>query len=85
MFRPLFNQYLMGIHAAALYQSRDDKLSFVTEVINYGLNIIMPERRINVYANDCPWMTQGLKRLILQTQKAFSTGKMVLFRLLRIK
>ena len=68
-----------------LYQSCDDKLSFVTEVINYGLNIIMPERRIKVYANDCPWMTQGLKRLILQRQKAFSTGKMVLFRLLRNK
>ncbi len=85
MFRPLFNQYLMGIHAAALYQSCDDKLSFVTEVINYGLNIIMPERRIKVYANDCPWMTQGLKRLILQRQKAFSTSKMVLFRLLQNK
>ncbi len=68
-----------------LYQSCDDKLSFVTEVINYGLNIITPERRIKVYANDCPWITQGLKRLILQRQEAFSTGKMVLFRLLRKK
>ena len=45
----------------------------------------MPERRIKVYANDCPWMTQGLKRLILLRQKAFTTGKKVLFRLLRNK
>jgi hypothetical protein len=69
----------------SLRQSSEDKLSSVTEVINYGLNTIMPERRIKVYANDCPWMTQGLKRLILQRQKAFTTGKTVLFRLLRNK
>ena len=44
----------------------------------------MPERSVKVHANDCPWMTKDLKRLILQRQKAF-TGKMSLFKLLRNK
>jgi hypothetical protein len=32
----------------SLHPSSEDKLSFVTEVITYGLNTIMPERRIKL-------------------------------------
>ena len=66
-------------------QSSDDKLSIFTEIINYGLNIIMPERPIKVNPNDRPWMTSHLKRLILQRQKAFALGNNFLFKLLRNK
>ena len=46
---------------------------------------IMPERSVKVRANDCPWITKDLKRLILQKQKAFTAGKMSLFKLSRNK
>ena len=54
-------------------------------MINYGLNTIMPERSVKIHADDCPWITKDLKRLILQRQKAFTAGKMPLFKLLRNK
>ena len=60
------------------HQSSEDKLSLVTQMINYGLNTIMPERSVKVHADDCPWITKDLKRLILQRQKAFTAGKMSL-------
>ncbi|XP_028417134.1 uncharacterized protein LOC114541408 [Dendronephthya gigantea] len=45
----------------------------------------MPERSIKVHVSDRPWMTNQLKRLIIQRQKAFSRGKDGLFRHLRNK
>ncbi|CAB4029265.1 Hypothetical predicted protein [Paramuricea clavata] len=63
----------------------DDKLTTFTEIINYGLNTIMPERSIEVSPNDRPWMTSHLKRLILQRQKAFALGNNFMFKLLRNK
>ena len=67
------------------HQSSEDKLSLVTQMINYGLNTIMPERSVKVHADDCPRITKDLKRLILQRQKAFTAGKMSLFKFLRNK
>ena len=66
-------------------RSSDDKLTTFTEIINYGLNTIMPERSIKVNPNDRPWMTSHLKRLILQRQKAFALGNNFMFKLLRNK
>ncbi|CAB4011776.1 Hypothetical predicted protein [Paramuricea clavata] len=66
-------------------RSSDDKLTTFTEIINYGLNTIMPERSIKVNPNDRPWMTSHLKRLILQRQKAFAVGNNFVFKLLRNK
>ena len=45
----------------------------------------MPECSVKVHSDDCPWITKDLKRLILQRQKAFTAGKMSLFKLLRNK
>ena len=67
------------------HQSSEDKLSLVTQMINYGLNTIMPERSVKIHVEDCPWITKDLKRLILQRQKAFTAGKMSLFKFLRNK
>ena len=67
------------------HQSSEDKLSLVTQMINYGLNTIMPERSVKIHVDDCPWITKDLKRLILQRQKAFTAGKMSLFKFLRNK
>ena len=49
------------------------------------LNTIMPERSVKIHVEDCPWITKDLKRLILQRQKAFTAGKMSLFKFLRNK
>ena len=45
----------------------------------------MPERSVKIHVDDCPWITKDLKRLILQRQKAFTAGKMSLFKFLRNK
>ena len=66
-------------------QSSDDKLILFTEIINYGLNTVMPERSVKVHENDRPWMTSTLKRLIVQRQKAFAAGNKSVFKLLRNK
>ena len=66
-------------------RSSVDKLTTFTEIINYGLNTIMPEKSIKVNPNDRPWMTSHLKRLILQRQKAFALGNNFMFKLLRNK
>ena len=66
-------------------QSCDDKLSILTEIVNYGLDTIMPERSIRVHETDRPWMNSQLKSLIARRQKAFTSGNELLFKLLRNK
>ncbi len=46
-------------------QSPCEKLTIFTDIINYGLNTIMPERSIKVHVTDRSWMTNNLKRLII--------------------
>ena len=63
----------------------DQNLEILTDIINYGLNTIMPLRSTRVHDNDRPWMTRHLKSLISRRQKAFASGKNVLFKMLRNK
>ena len=62
-------------------ESCDDKLAAVTMIINYGLGTIMP---IEVHQTDSPWLA-NLKRLIQKKQHAFSSGDMLIFKMLRNK
>ena len=66
-------------------ESCDDKLAAVTQVINYGLDTIMPVRSVKVHQTDRPLLNPDLKRLIQKKQQAFSSGDMFLFKLLRNK
>ncbi|CAB4028709.1 Hypothetical predicted protein, partial [Paramuricea clavata] len=66
-------------------QSSDEKLNIFTEIIRYGLDTIMPERSIKVHKTDKPWMYANLKQLIKRRQKAFSSGDVFLYKLLRNK
>ena len=50
-------------------QSCEDKLSILTEIVNYGLDTIMPERSVRVHETDRPWMNSQLKALIARRQK----------------
>ena len=42
-----------------------------SEVVSTGLDTLMPEKQYRVCAADAPWMTPGLKSIILKRQKAF--------------
>ena len=66
-------------------ESCDDKPAAVTQIINYGLDAIMPVRSVKVHQTDRPWLNADLKRLIQKRQQAFSSGDTFLFRLLRNK
>ena len=81
-------RYLMEIPWPDLMtttHSSSKKLSILTELINYGLNTIMPERSIKVHKTDRAWMTVQLKLLIARRQKALASGNESLFKLLRKK
>ena len=66
-------------------QSCEDKLSILTEIVNYGLDTIMPERSVRVHETDRPWMNSQLKALIARRQKALATNNVPLFKILRNK
>ena len=58
-------------------ESCDDKLAAVTQIVNYGLDAIMPVRSVKVHQTDRPWLNADLKRLIQKRQQAFSSGDTV--------
>ena len=66
-------------------QSREDKLSILTEIVNYGLDTIIPERSVRLHETDRPWMNSQLKALIARRQKALATSNVPLFKILRNK
>ena len=66
-------------------QSCEGKLSLLTEVINFGLDKIMPVHSIKIHEMDRPWVSAHLKQLIICRQKAFSSGNQPLFKILRNK
>ena len=66
-------------------ESCDDKLAAVTQIINYGLDTIMPVRSVKVHQTDRPWINANLKRLVQKRQQAFTSGDTFLFKLLRNK
>ena len=58
----------------------EEKLELFTDLINLGINILMPKRRITLHVNDPPWITANFKILIKKRQAAFSNGNNELFR-----
>lgn len=70
------DRFLLDVPWSALFshnQSCDAKLQILTEIVNYGLNTIMPVRSVKVHENDRPWLTKQLKSLIVRRQKALSS------------
>ena len=64
---------------------RCKKLSLLTEVINYGLDTIMPVRSIRIHETDRPWVLLQLKQLIILRKKLFTSGNLPLFKILSNK
>ena len=61
----------------------EEKLELFTDLINLGINTIMPNKRITLHVNDPPWITANFKNLIKKRQAAFSNGNIELFRYYR--
>ena len=59
------------------------RLERFTDLINLGINTIMPNKRITLHVNDPPWITANFKNLIKKQQAAFSNGNIELFRYYR--
>ena len=81
-------RFLMEVPWSSLLssdQSCAGKMSLLTEVINYGLDTIMPVCFIRTLEKDHPWMSSQLKQLIIRHQKAFTSGNLPLFKILRNK
>ena len=69
-------RFLMEVPWSSLQlsdQSCAGKLSLLTEVINYGLDTIMPVCSIRIHETDRPWVSSQLKQLIIRCQKAFTS------------
>ena len=66
-------------------QTCEQKVQTLTDVINYGLNTIMPEHSIRVNETDRPWISVQLKDLIACRQQALASGKRMLYKILRNK
>ncbi|XP_068671085.1 uncharacterized protein [Montipora foliosa] len=66
-------------------QTCEQKLQTLTDVLNYGLNTIMPERSIRVHETDRPWISVQLKDLIARRQQALASGNRMLYKILRNK
>ena len=61
----------------------EEKLELFTDLINLGINTIMPNKRITLRVNDLAWITANFKNLIKKRQAAFSNGNIELFRYYR--
>jgi hypothetical protein len=55
----------------------------MTDLIDNGLNHIMPIQQEKDHVNDRPWITPKFKKLIRQHQNAFSSGDTERFRMFR--
>ena len=63
--------------------SCDGKWSAFESIIRFGMDILLPTKTIKKRLDDPPWMTQHLKSLIQQRQKALAKGHDQLFKSLR--
>ena len=54
---------------------RKEKFKVFSNLVDIGINNIMPERSIRVYPKDCPRMPVRLKELIRMRQQAFYSNR----------
>jgi hypothetical protein len=54
--------------------SCDEKWSAFESIIRFGMDNLLPTKTIKKRLDDPPWMTQQLKSLIQQRQKALAKG-----------
>ena len=62
-----------------MYEAKDvqSKADAFYQVINEGITSIFPIKTVRVHIRDKPWVTDRVKSLIAQRQKAFALGDRV--------
>ncbi|CAB4023728.1 Hypothetical predicted protein [Paramuricea clavata] len=60
--------------------SVDSQAALFNDLIQLGLNNIMPEKTRVIHRNDVTWMTNHLKELIVKRQAAWAQGNQTLFK-----
>ena len=70
-------RYLCNIDWACVYNQSacEEKLNIFLQIIQIGIDNIMPERTRKVHPKDAPWMTIKLKELIRSRQEAFHADR----------
>ncbi|CAB4009678.1 Hypothetical predicted protein, partial [Paramuricea clavata] len=63
--------------------SVDNQAALFNDLIQLGLDNIMPEKTRVIHQNDVPWMTNHLKELIVKRQAAWAQGNQTLFKFYR--
>ena len=61
------------------------KATYFNDIIQIGLNTLMPTKSVKLHSNDAPWMTGHLRLLIRERQKALNEKNTHLFRFYRNK
>ena len=65
--------------------SCQEKCDFFYNIILMGLDTILPKKSVKLHCRDKPWITPDLKFLISQRQKAFVSGNLSEYNMLRNK
>ena len=65
--------------------SCQEKCDFFYNIIRMGLDTILPKKSVKLHCRDKPWITPDLKFLISQRQKAFVSGNLSEYNMLRNK
>ena len=70
------------VNSAATCEEKND---LFTTIVSTGLDLLMPEKQVNLHCNDAPWVTKVFKNLINQRQRALASGNTTLFKFYRNK
>ena len=72
----MFGRWIQNQEWTEVYEAKDvqSKADAFNHVINEGITTIFPIKTVRVHIRDKPWMTDRVKSLIPQRQKAFALG-----------
>ena len=75
----LFNLVVTSTLLTGRYWSQLTARAKLEDLVNTGLNIVMPIKYSKLYVNDPPWVTPEFKSLIKRRQEAFTSGDKTVF------
>ena len=82
-----FGTWIQGVdwHEVLEANTTQEKADAFYAILDLGMEICFPEKRVRGHSNDKPWVTTHIKSLIKDRQKAFSAGQDQEWRALRNK
>ena len=85
--RALFTEALSSIAWEPMCHltSAAEQFAFFENTMNVLLDVYLPLRQVKRCSNDCPWVNDKFRNLVLRRQQAWKRGHMSLANLLRNK